>query len=191
MAYNTGTQKHKSTYLEGLDCGYNLKAVPQDDNFPDAIFTASATRVVGVGECVAMIRVAANTVILGAELYWDDAVPATVVAVGDPFACARLLGAIHTGAARGTISSSFATCSPWGLCGTLMKIGREGDGCGVFYRYTCETDINLTNLDGDARAAMGGWAGGGAGAKGSQVGAAITAGTFTLVLHTKKATSIS
>ena len=190
MAYNTGSQKHKSTNLEALDCGYNIRHVPTDDNYPDASFTASATRVVAVGECVAMIRVPANTVILGAEFYWDAAAPDAVVAIGDPFACARMLGPILTGTPRGILNVT-GTCSAyWGLCGTMSKLGTEGDGCGFGYRYTCETDINLTNLYSDENATRGGWTGSSV-ALGTKVSTAITAGTYRLVLHVKTATSVN
>ena len=191
MAYNTGTQKHKSTNLEALDCGFNIKHPPQEDNMPDASFTASTTRVVGIGECVAMIRVPANTIILGAEFFWNDAAPAGIVAIGDPFGCARILGPIHVGTARGVINAS--TCSGftvWGACGSLTKTGTEGDGCGFGYRYTCETDINMTNLYSDANATMGGWQGSST-ALGSQVSVALTAGTYRLILQVKKATSLN
>lgn len=192
MAYNTGQQKQRSTVLAGLDCGFAIKGVPNEDNFPEARFTASTTVVVGVGECVGMLRIPANTVVLGAELYWNDAAPNAIVAVGDPYSCARLLGPIHVGTARGIVSgygAAFAMCSPWGLCGSLQKIGTEGDGCGIGYRYTCETDLVMTNLYSDANATMGGWQGSSA-ALGSQVSTAINAGTYHLVLHVKKATAV-
>lgn len=193
MAYNTGVYKQRSTLLANLDCNLNVKGVPNDDGFVEARFTATTTTVVAVGECVGMIRIPANAVILDAQLYWDDAAPAAVVAIGDPFACARLLGPIHTGTARGVSSSSFANCSPWGQCGSLSKMGVQGDGCGFGYRYTCETDVIMTNLYSDALAQGGGWAGS-AGAAASNPGmqsTAINAGTFHLILHYKKATSVT
>lgn len=191
MAYNSAWVKQKSINLENLDCSLNVKHVPQDDTFLEGIFTASATKVVGVGECVAMIRVGANTIIMGAELYWNDPAPAAVVAIGDPYACARILGPVAVGTPRGVITTS--TCSGFiahGTCGTLMKFGREGDGCGVGYRYTCETDIVLTNLYTDANATIGGWQGSSTVA-GSQASTAINAGTYYLVLQVKKATSLT
>lgn len=191
MAYNSTTYKQRSTNLAGLDCGYNIKHPPQDDNFPEASFTATSTTVVAMGEYVGMIRVAANTIILGAELFWDDAAPAAIVAIGDPFACARLLGPIHVGTARGTMEFTASDdCGPWGRCGSLTKMGTQGDGCGFGYRYTCDTDIVLTNLYNDDNATVGGWAGSSPTTLG-QVGAAINLGTYRLILHTKKATSIT
>lgn len=193
MAYNTGQQKHKSTWLEGLDCSFNIKSVPQDDHHPEATFVASSTRVVGVGECVAMIRIPANTILLGAEFFWDDAAPAAVVAIGDPYACARILGPIHTGTARGVFTTS--TCSglvAYGLCGSLTKMGRTAaghEGCGFGYRYTCETDILMTNLYSDANATVGGWPGSATASNPGLQSTAITAGSYSLILHTKKATS--
>ena len=191
MAYNSTHPKQQSTNLAALDCGYNIKHPPVDDNYPDASFTASSTKVVAVGECVGMIRVPANTIILGAELYWNDPAPAAIVAVGDPFACARLLGPVHTGTPRGLIALS--TCDgfvAYGSCGSMMKMGTEGDGCGFGYRYTCETDIVMTNLYSDRKATVGGWQGSSV-ALGSQTSVAITAGTYRLVLHVKKATSLT
>lgn len=192
MSYNTTWAKHKSIELEGLDCGHNIKHVPVDDNYPRASFTSSSTRVVAAGECVAMIRVPANTIILGAEFYWNDAAPAAVVAIGDPFACGRILGPIDTSVARGLLSTVIGgSCGPvWGLCGTLSKMGVEGDGCGFGYRYTCETDIVLTNLYSDANATAGGWQGSSL-ALGSKASTAITTGTYRLVLHVSTATSVN
>lgn len=191
MAYNSSWVKQKSVNLENLDCNLNVKHVPQDDTFLEGTFVGSATKVVGVGECVAMIRVPANTIIMGAELYWDNAAPAAIVAIGDPFACGRLLGPIHTGTARGDrLTLTCNTQLAWGACGTLVKFGREGDGCGVGYRYTCETDIVMTNLYSDANATMGGWQGSSA-TLGSQVSTAINAGTYYLVVQVKKATSLT
>ena len=193
MAYNSGFVKHKSINLEALDCSLNVKHVPQDDTFLEGIFTASSTKVVGVGECVAMIRVQPNTILMGAELYWNDPAPAAVVAIGDPFSCARILGPIHVGTARGVLSTS--TCGgmiAYGTCGSLTKFGREGDGCGIGYRFTCETDIQLTNLNSDALATIGGWQGGAAVASNPGMqSTAISAGTFYLVLQVKKATSLT
>ena len=189
MAYNTTHPAQRSINLENLDCNLNVKHVPVDDAFPEGVWVASATKIVGVGQCVSMIRVAAGTTILGAEFFWDDAAPAAVVAIGDPFGCARLLGPIHTGTARGVINAS--TCSGftvWGACGSLAKMGTTGDGCGYGYRYTCETDIVMTNLYSDRNATAGGWAGSDL-TLGSQVSVAISAGTYRLNLHVKKTTS--
>ena len=196
MAYNTGQYKQRSTYLENLDCSLNVKAPPQDDTFLEASFTASSTKVVGVGECVGMIRVAANTILMGAEFYWDDAAPAAVVAIGDPYGCGRILGPIHTGTARGVFSTS--TCGgliAYGTCGSLMKMGRTAaghEGCGFGYRFTCETDIIMTNLNSDVLANIGGWAGGAAVASNPGLqSVAITAGSYYLVLQVKKGTSLT
>lgn len=186
MAYNSGVVKWKSDQLQGLDCGHNIKAAPVDDNYPEASFTAAAANVIGIAECVAMIRVAANTKILGAELYWDGATTASVVAIGDPFACGRILGPIRTSVARGVFN--LGSCHGYyGLCGTLSKMGTVGDGCGFGYLYECETDIVLTNLYTDTNATAGGWAGSSL-APGTIPGAAISAGTFKLILHVKKVT---
>ena len=193
MAYNSGWVKHKSTYLDNLDCSLNVKAPPQDDTFREATFVASSTKVIGVGECVAMIRMFPNDIIMGAEFYWNDPAPAAVVAIGDPFSCARILGPIHVGTARGVLSTS--TCGgmiAYGTCGSLTKFGREGDGCGIGYKFTCETDLVLTNLNSDALATIGGWQGGAAVASNPGMqSTAITAGTYYLVLQIKKATSLT
>jgi hypothetical protein len=196
MAYNTGVYKHRSAVLDNLDCSLNVKAVPSSDGYIDARFTFSANKVLAPGECIGMLRVGPNTVVLGAELYWHG-VTSSVLAVGDPFACARLLGPIHTTVSRGMNQavSGFGTCAPWGTCGTLNKMGVNGDGCGVFYRFTCETDIVLTNLYHSLLANNGGWVGGNvnsaASDAGAQAGSAISAGTVHLILFTKKATSVS
>src|SRR3990167_8006006 len=87
--------------LADLDCGYGIKAVAARSPFKTGSFIAATGRVLGVGECVSLIRVRAGTQILGGELYWErtaagTCVPTTVLAVGDPYCCARLIGPVNT-----------------------------------------------------------------------------------------------
>ena len=188
-SYNSTHPKWRGTELADLDCGYAIKAVEASGPFRTGSVTLSATQVLGVGECVSLIRVRAGTEILGAELYWartaaGTCVPTTVLGVGDPFCCGRLLGPVNTLFQRG---ASVPTGSPdlWGECATMQKLfSNVGDGCGIGYVYTCSTDIVMTNLYNDGNAFQGGAPG--AYTVGSQQGAALSSGKFTLVLHVRQ-----
>src|SRR3990167_427813 len=100
-SYNSSHPKWRGTELADLDCGYGIKAVAARSPFKTGSFIAATGRVLGVGECVSLIRVRAGTQILGGELYWErtaagTCVPTTVLAVGDPYCCARLIGPVNT-----------------------------------------------------------------------------------------------
>lgn len=162
MAYNTDFTRFKSTDLAGLDCGAYLK-IPRRDRrvTKTAQFTGSLEK----GQCVAMIRVPAGARILSADLYWQQPANNTagvIFGVGDPYACARLIGPVNTGGkSRGEWNGIgvLLDCHIWGTCGTMTKTGNLGDGCGVFYQYTCETDIVVTNLHSVGNAWEGGFPG--------------------------------
>lgn len=188
MAWNTSAAKYRSAELAALDCAPNTRQARTSETTLWGSFTASATQVLAAGECVAMVRVPSGAIILGAELYWNSAVGNTSVAIGDPYACGRFLGPVNTTVGRGQILSAtggygFDCGQVYGTCGTLRKMGIEGDGCGIGYTYTCETDILLTNLPNEAFAGLGGWRG--AYTAGSKIGAAVSAGKFTLVINIK------
>ena len=175
MAYNSTHPKYKSTGpgggLKGLDCGYNLKfARAATVNGPlIAIFDTPSTGM-EKGTCVAMIRVPAGTMILGGSLAWSNGGAsgtgsgglgaytigtAPLLGVGDPFACCRLMGACCATHASGFNLGTSGSVT----CCTMTKTGSVGDGCGIGYTYTCETDIIVTNLDHDGLQQLGGWAG--------------------------------
>ena len=182
MAWNTDFTRFKSADLAGLDCGSYLK-IPRRDRKITKI--AQYTGDLEKGQCVAMIRVPAGARITSAKLSWQNGATASVLAVGDPYACGRLLGPIGTLYSSGVIplpTGVNASCLPWGVCGTMTKTGRNGDGCGIFYQYTCETDIVVTNLDHAGQAAQGGFLGGGLTVV-SPLGAKWNGGTPTLVLE--------
>lgn len=198
MAYNsaqqtgaspeTGWVKFKSDELAALDCGHNIKINPGRSHVRVGTFTSSATKVLGVGECVAMVRVFPGESIEACVLTWANspagtAVPRTLLAVGDPYACGRFLG--HP-VPIDTITQSgvyvVGNAGPYGACGTMMKIGTVGDGCGIGYTYTCETDIVLTNLYNAGFAGVGGFPGAAYAANASLAGAAVTSGVFKLIV---------
>ena len=161
MAWNTDFTRFKSSDLAGLDCGNYLKIPRRDRKITKiAQYDSSLEK----GQCAAMVRVPAGARITGMKLAWNNTgstVP--VLAVGDPFACGRFLGPISTVYSSGAIVTTQGPawgCSPWGTCGILTKTSTNGDGCGLFYQYTCETDIIVTNLDHAGQAAQGGHAGG-------------------------------
>lgn len=183
MAWNTDFTRFKSADLAGLDCGSYLK-IPRRDRKITKI--AQYTGDLEKGQCVAMIRVPAGARMTSAKLSWQNGATTSLLAVGDPYACGRLLGPIATLYPSGVIPAGVALgateCVPWGVCGTMTKTGRNGDGCGIFYQYTCETDIVVTNLDHAGQAAQGGFLGGGLTVV-SPLGAKWNGGTPTLVLE--------
>jgi hypothetical protein len=189
MSYNTGFTRFKSSGLAGLDCGSYLK-VPRRDE--DITITEVYDGDIEVGQCVAMIRVPAGARITGADLSWGNGSGTAILAVGDPYACGRLLGPISTARNRGQMNKSAANaandCVPfqaWGTCGKLMRTGSVGDGCGLFYQYTCETDIILTSLYHSGYANLGGWQG--AALPDDCVGAKWTGGRIVLTVSYKQA----
>ena len=177
MGYNIDFTRFKSSGLAGLDCGSYLK-IPRRDY--DITITEVYDGDLEVGQCVSMVRVPAGARITGVNLSWAGG-SNTVFGVGDPYACGRLSDAIGTVLPRGIIPVGH--CIAWGTCGTLVKTGRVGDGCGLFYQYTCETDIVITNLYAASQANNGGWAGGGIVAGSGQVGTKWTGGALTLTVE--------
>ena len=182
MAWNTDFTRFKSTDLAGLDCGSYLK-IPRREREITKI--AQYTGDLEKGQCVAMVRVPTGARITAARLAWQNGA-ASIFGVGDPYACGRLLGPVLALYSSGVIPTGTVTptCLPWGSCGTMIKTGRNGDGCGIFYQYTCETDIVVTNLDHAGQANQGGFAGGSVEVL-SPLGTKWTGGTPTLVLEVK------
>src|SRR3990167_8496566 len=155
-SYNSSHPKWRGTELADLDCGYGIKAVAARSPFKTGSFIAATGRVLGVGGGVSLIRVRAGAQILGGELYWGrtaagTCVPTTVLAVGDPYCCARLIGPVNTLYQKGIMLAALQ--QQWAFdCSKIQKHGTTGDGCGVGYTYTCDTDIVLTNLYNDGNA---------------------------------------
>ena len=185
MGYNIDFTRFKSSGLAGLDCGSYLK-VPRRD--AKITVMERYTGDLEVGQCVSMIRVPKGARIVGMELTWGNTTTNAVLAVGDPFACGRFLGPIATPRDSGQINTPTTALDcighfAYGTCGKLNKTGNIGDGCGLFYQYTCETDIVITNLYAASQANAGGWAGGGIVAGSGQVGAKWTGGVLTLTVE--------
>ena len=184
MAWNTSFTRFYSSDLAGLECGSYLKIPRRDRKITkSAVYTGDLEK----GQCVAMVRVPAGARIVGADLSWaNGGTTAPLLAVGDPYACARFMGpiAVIASAGRGDpLSGGTFSCLPWGMCGTLTKTGRNGDGCGLLYQYTCETDIIVTNLHHIGNAAEGGFAGGAAVANFGPAGAKFTGGQLVLTVE--------
>ena len=185
MGYNIDFTRFKSSGLAGLDCGSYLKVPRRDQNIE---ITEVYDGDLEVGQCVSMIRVPKGARIVAGELYWGGNGGTTTLAVGDPFACARLIGPVSTARDRG-VTLPLATgpeCTKWmtwGTCGKLERVGRVGDGCGLFYQYTCETDIVVTNLYHSGLANLGGWPG--AALPADNVGAKWTGGRIVLTITYK------
>lgn len=185
MAWNTDFTRFKSTDLTGLDCGSALK-IPRRER--EIMKIAQFTGDLEKGQCAGMVRVPAGARITAARLAWQNGATGSLLAVGDPYACGRFIGPVATAYSSGVLPNivtlGHTSCTPWGLCGTMTKTGRNGDGCGIFYQYTCETDIIVTNLDHAGQASEGGFLGGSVTVI-SPLGAKWSGGTPTLVLEVK------
>ena len=180
MAYNTDWTRFKSSDLAGLDCGSYLK-IPRRDRVHKLV--ARYTGDLEIGQCVSMVRVPAGARIIGSELNWFGT-SSNVLAVGDPFACGRLSNVIATALPSGTVvGGAPGPCVVWGACGKLSKTGTLGDGCGLFYQYTCETDIIVTNLPFASMATFGGYAGGTIAAGTGQPGVKWAGGALVLTIE--------
>ncbi len=188
MAWNTSFTPFKSGLLAGIDCGtggnvVKGSSVAQQSTRYWADF--SYTSALSAGQCIGMIRVPAGTRIVGGRLTCQAPVPAnTLLAVGDPYACGRFLGPVN---------ATTLAIQPLGAmggfdCGVFTRTGKagifsNGDGCGLGYLYTCETDVVVTVLYTDLNASMGGWAGSSS-AAGTIPGAALAANAYlTLTLE--------
>lgn len=157
MAYNTSHTRRKSTLLYDLDCR-TTGSVKYAEGFGVPIrlvATVTTDEIIEQGECISMLRVPRGFTVTGGQLAWTAASTDAVVGVGDPFCCARFMGPIevrHESTSRAT-SPSGTTCYPNSI---ITKVGRLGDGCGLGYTFTCETDVLVTNLYGPASAGNGG-----------------------------------
>ena len=187
MAWNTSFTRFYSTDLANLECGSSIR-IPRRDRLITkvAVYDGDLEK----GQCVNMIRVPKDSRILHVDLSWASStgIVTAILGVGDPYACARFLGPISTVVNRGYQADTAATpgaghCTAWGVtCGTMTKVGRVGDGCGRFYQYTCETDIQIINLHSAGDAANGGWFGGAIGANTGMLGTKWTGGRLVLTV---------
>lgn len=191
MAWNTSFTEYKSNLLAGIDCGtggnvVKGSAVAQQSTRYWADFTAPTA--MSAGKCVSMIRIPAGTRIVGGRLTAQAPVSAnTLLAVGDPFACGRFLGPVNATAMNIQTIGAAGVNNCGFDCGVFTRTGRagifsNGDGCGLGYVYTCETDIVVTVLYSEVNASMGGWAGSSS-AVGTIPGAALAVNSYlTLTL---------
>ncbi len=188
MAWNTAFTEYKSGLLAGIDCGTGGNVI-KGGNVAQSIsrywadFTAPTA--LSAGKCVSMLRIPAGTRIVGGRLTAQAPVPAnTLLAVGDPFACGRFLGPVNA------TTMNVLTLGTAGVfdCGVFTRTGRaglfaNGDGCGLGYVYTCETDVVVTVLYTEVNASIGGWAGSST-AAGTIAGAALAVNSYlTLTLE--------
>lgn len=156
MAWNSTFTRFKSTQLTRVDCGQAQKI-----NVGDQPITLSAVYdgALEIGHCVGMFVVPAGHRVVRGRLAVSGSATATtlssILGVGDHYACGRF-AVMNSQFGSGTIVGA----TPYGNCGTFMKVGRNGDGCGLWYKYTCDTMIQITNLYGAASGNQGGWAGG-------------------------------
>ena len=150
IPYNKDFTRRKSSYLHDLDCrttGATKTAIGDGPPY-SALFTADEA--IEAGECISMVRVPKGFTVTDVLLTWSNGGQDSVIGVGDPFCCGRFLGPLLTNKASGyaIIGSPQGTftCSQMAR---LAKVGRSGDGCGFLYKYTCVTDIIVTNGYGD------------------------------------------
>ena len=184
MAYNTGFTRRKSSGLFDTDCRTTGTTRPLGGPSKTVTYYAEHTldEAIEAGECISMVRVHKGFKVTGVTVAWTIAsttvaIAGTIVGFGDPFCCGRLSNRpldFRRSSADGTCAGSFQSC------GTLTKIGRIGDGCGIGYTYTCETDLILTNLYGIGSHYQGGF-GTGQPSGGGVFGDAIPSGTVVAV----------
>ncbi len=185
--YNKDFTRRKSSYLHDADCrttgSLRLPAGGLGEAFT-YFGEVTLNEAIEAGECISMVRVHKGFKVTGVTLVWagpEGVAPAgdVVIGFGDPFACGRLSNApidMRWLSDRGQNNSgSFASC------GVLTKVGRVGDGCGIGYVYTCDTDLIVSNLYGLGSHQQGGWEGGGQISGGGVWGGAITSGTTIAV----------
>lgn len=180
MAWNTGFTRFYSTDLVEVECS-NFRKIPRRDRAITkvAIYDGDLEQ----GQCVNMVRVPSGARIIDVDLNWaNGGSTAPVLAVGDPYACGRFLGPVALLASAHRGQTSPGHCVGWGTCGTMTKTGRNGDGCGKFYSYTCETEIQIVNLYSEGNAAQGGSIGGGIIANYGALGAKFTGGRLVLTV---------
>lgn len=181
MAWNTSFTEFKSTLLAGIDCGTGgnvIKGIRGAADPTKRYAEFLAPYALSQGKCVNMIRVYAGERVIGARLTAaNQGTGVTVVNVGDPYACGRFIASVPLPQLGITVASTQGFD-----CGVMTKTGRNGDGCGIGYLYTCETDVAITVAYGVADGNVGGWVGG-AGGVGGLYGAALASGaTLTLQL---------
>jgi len=153
MAWNSTFTRFKSTGLARVDCGQAQKMQTGDQPIVLAdVFDGDLE----IGQCVGMFVVPAGYRVLGGHLSVSGSATAVtlnpIFGVGDHYACGRF---VVMNAQFGSGTSIVG--APYGVCGTFMKVGRIGDGCGLWYRYTCDTMIQISNLYGAASSNQGGW----------------------------------
>ena len=186
MAWNTSFTRFYSNGLAGLECGSALKIPRRDRTINKVEYFDGALE---KGQCVNMIRVPARAIITDVTLTWEKAQGNTtesVLAVGDPYACGRFLGPVSTVLNSGQFvlgAGGYWNCEPWGTCGRLSKTSNSGDGCGMFYQYTCETDIQVINLHSAGDATAGGYDGGPIAANSGVLGGKFTGGRIALKIE--------
>ena len=186
MAYNTAFTRRKSSYLHDYDCR-STGQLRQPVGGPGETITyygeVTLDEAVEQGECISMVRVTRGFKVTGVTVAWqgpEGVAPAgdVIVGFGDPFCCGRLSNQpldLRWLSDRGQNNTgSFQSC------GTLVKVGKVGDGCGLGYVYTCETDLIITNLYGIGSHYQGGF-GAGEPSGGGVWGGAITSGTTIAV----------
>jgi hypothetical protein len=179
MAWNTSHTRRKSSQLFDIDCRTTgaVKLSAEAGLEYTTNWTYTSDEAIEPGECIAMARVPKGFTVTGLQLYSGTVNADATVGVGDPFCCGRFLGPIQLNVPSGnypaTPSGAMFNC---GTAFLLSKIGRQGDGCGFLYTYTCETDIILTNGYGNGGFQQGGGSVGGA-AMGGGTSASLASGS--------------
>jgi hypothetical protein len=158
MAYNTNSTPRKSTLLFDIDCR-TTGSVKYAEGFGAPIrlvATVTTDQIIEAGECIAMLRVPKGFTVTGGQIAFTASATNAVIGLGDPFCCGRFLGPILAVAGSGVgvaFSPAGTTCWPNTI---ITKTNNTGDGCGIGYTYTCETDLIITNGYGEAGFGVGG-----------------------------------
>ena len=160
MAWNTSHTRRKSTQLHDLDCRTTGSVKTSTTTGPwTGIGVFTSDEIIEPGECIAMLRVPRGLTVTGGMMAWQvGAGSASNVALGlgDPFACGRLLGYINAANSSSGVRCILPEGTTCAHMAIIAKTGGTGDGCGLGYTYTCETDIIVTVGYGDAGFERGG-----------------------------------
>lgn len=185
IPYNKDFTRFKSNQLQGLDCqaaGVAPVLYSFTEDRPVRLIGELTTAdAIEGGKCISMLRVQRGFKVTSAQVVWKVPSAADVVmGLGDPFACGRLSNGPLDFRSNSNPKDGYA--GSFANCGILTKVGKEGDGCGIGYVFTCDTDVILTNLYGLGSHTQGGWQGSGVNGGGVWGGVLPTGTVITVIL---------
>lgn len=184
VPYNKDFTRFKSAQLQGLDCNTTTGGITYsyaEDRPVRLVAKLTTADAIEAGKCISMLRVQRGFMVTGAQVAWNVPSAADVImGLGDPYACGRFSNGPLDFRNSSTPKAGAYTGSFFN-CGILTKTGAVGDGCGIGYVFTCDTDVILTNLYGLSSHELGGFAGGAGPSGGGVWGGVLPSGTQIVV----------